>query len=244
MIDNTQRSGWLAGVSSTNVLVTSITTDLLMGPWLLFFCMPRHSTEKRPFDDQAGWARLAGFLTESEVAEAIVTCNRHLELPALNRRARDRPHAGTHHLVDLDDRSEFVSAILERPELIAIVAEILGPKFHRSEVAYRSPQPSFGGQQLHADDPPKLTAGPNSVATAIIALTAFTNDNGATRLIPGSHHRPDIQRLSGSLETHPDQILLTGKAGTAFVFSGHVLHSGTPNHSKAERPALHLVWRA
>ena len=45
------------------------------------------------------------------------------------------------------------------------------------------------------------------------------------------------------MSSHPDEVLLTGDAGDAFVFSGHLLHSGTPNRSADERPALQVTWR-
>jgi len=205
---------------------------------------PATLSDDYPFNDQLGWTTLPGFLSEAEVVETIAVCAEFLELPVYQRLARDKPFAGTRHLVELDDRSELISSFLKRAELNALVAAILGPAFRKGVVSYRSPQPSFGGQKLHADGPPKSASEPNSVATAIIALTAFTEDNGSTRLVPGSHLRPDLQRHSGSLDGHPDEVLLTGAAGTAFVFSGHILHSGTTNSSSTERPALQLLWHA
>lgn len=195
------------------------------------------------FDADAGWISFPGFLSTDLVDEILRSCAELLRLPAEARRAGDKPAAGTRHLSELDDRSAPVRAVTTRSELTTIVAEILGPGAVLVQASYRSPQPSFGGQQLHADDQPKLEPTPDSVATAIVALTDFTSTNGATRLVPGSHRRPDLQRRSGSLASHEDEIVLTGDAGTAFVFSGHVLHSGTPNRSPVERPALQLVWR-
>ncbi|MEZ5375013.1 MAG: phytanoyl-CoA dioxygenase family protein [Acidimicrobiales bacterium] len=195
------------------------------------------------YDNEAGWAVVSELLSSDDIAETLAICRRLLALPAHERDARDRPHGGTQHLADLDRRSEFVASLVERPALVDVVAAILGPTFRRVEVAYRSPQPSFGSQQLHADDLPRMQPASNTIATAIVALTAFTTDNGATRLIPGSHRRPDLQRRAGSLDTHTDEITLTGAAGTAFVFSGHLLHSGTTNQSAFERPALQVIWR-
>ena len=196
------------------------------------------------YDDAVGWTALPGFLSRPETLEVLEICDALLELPPEKRRARDKVAAGTRHLGELDERSVIIDEILDRESLVTIVADILGPVFRRDEIGYRSPQPSFGGQMLHADDPPRPETGPATVATAIVSLTDFTPDNGATRLVPGSHRRPDLQRMSGSLADHPDQITLTGQSGTAFVFSGHVLHSGTTNRSSRERPALHVVWRS
>ncbi|MGI9613471.1 MAG: phytanoyl-CoA dioxygenase family protein [Acidimicrobiales bacterium] len=196
------------------------------------------------FDHDAGWVMLSGFLSSGAVAEVRAVCAQLLDLPPELQVAGDKPVAGTHHLMKLDERSDLVASVANDGRLLAVVAEILGTRFQPSQISYRSPQPTFGGQKLHGDDPPKLDGGPDSVATAIVALVDFTENNGTTRIVPGSHRRPDLQRQSGSLDSHPDEVKLTGPAGTAFVFSGHVLHSGTPNRSSTERPALQLVWRA
>lgn len=132
--------------------------------------------------------------------------------------------------------------ITSHPRLLEAVTTLLGYDVELGAVVYRSPQPGFGGQRLHADDVPKMSPGPDRFASTILALTDFTADNGTTRVIPGSHRRPDLQRLSGNLESHPEEIRLTGITGTAFVFSGHLLHSGTVNHSSAARPALQITF--
>ncbi len=81
------------------------------------------------------------------------------------------------------------------------------------------------------------------VVTAIVALCPIDAGNGGTRLVPGSHRRPDLQRRAEALELHPDEIVPTLAVGDALVFDGHLLHSGTQNHSDADRPALQIVWR-
>jgi len=78
------------------------------------------------------------------------------------------------------------------------------------------------------------------VVTAIVALTDFTQTNGATRIIPGSHCRPDLQRQSGSLKDHPNQILLTGPTGTA-SFSQAMSCIPAPRTTPTSR-AQHRIW--
>ncbi len=171
------------------------------------------------------------------------SCRALLGEPEDRRRRGDRPHGGTRHLMELDDRVPQVSSLLALPSLVEAVTAIVGPDALADQVSFRSPQPGHGGQSLHADDVPKLDDGPDRVATAIVTLAEFTPTNGATRVVPGSHRRPDLQRMAGSLHTHPDEMLLIGACGDAFVFSGHLLHSGTPNRSASERPALQITWR-
>ncbi len=195
------------------------------------------------FDKLAGWVAINDLLTSDEVAEIVVSCQRLLKQPVDVRFPGDKPAAGTRHLVELDKRIPLVKNLLGRSPLTNVITELLGPEAELTLVSYRSPQPGYGGQQLHADDIAKLDGGADRTATAIVALVDFTSLNGATRLVPGSHRRPDLQRHSGSLTSHPDEISLTGPAGTAFVFSGHLLHSGTSNTSGSERPALQITWR-
>lgn len=205
--------------------------------------MPMDSSDP-VVDHDAGWGQIDCFLSADEVEQVLAVCGELLSAPPEQRRPRDKPVAGTVHLVELDARSPFIEELVQRPALVAAVTAVLGPDVRRDVVELRSPEPGFGAQQLHADDVAKLGDGPATVATAIIALTDFGEHNGSTRLVPGSHLRPDLQRQSGALASHRDEIHLTGSEGTAFVFSGHVLHSGTTNRSERARPALHVVWRA
>ena len=190
-----------------------------------------------------GWIHLRQLVSPGEVDAILAACAALLDEPAELRRRGDRPAGGTRHLMELDDRIPAVDLLLGRPALVDAVTAIVGTGVHLDQVSFRSPQPGHGGQSLHADDVPKLDDGPDRVATAIVALTDFTTANGATRVVPGSHRRPDLQRAAGSLDAHQAETLLTGMRGDAFVFSGHLLHGGTTNTSRSDRPALQITWR-
>jgi len=75
-------------------------------------------------------------------------------------------------------------------------------------------------------------------------LDDFTPDNGATRVIPGSHKwgtRPqDV--LADPLATHPDEVLLRGTAGSIAVMNSHLWHGGTANRTTAPRLAMHAFY--
>ena len=193
-------------------------------------------------DEQLGWGAVEELLSASEVASILGSTDALLLLPPEERRAGDKPVSGTRHLEELDDRIPLVAEVLARTRLLAVVEGLVGAEPRRSQVSLRDPQPGYGAQKLHADGTAKLKPGPATVATAIIALVDFEPGNGATRVVPGSHQRPDLQRIGGSLDEHRDEIVLTGLAGTAFVFDGHLLHSGRRNDSKHGRPALQVLW--
>ena len=196
------------------------------------------------YDGELGWVALQSLLSQADVAAISHGCERLLLAPLEERCAGDKVSAGTLHLFELDRRIAEVATLLTNSSLVAMVEEIIGPKWITEQVSYRCPQPQFGGQLLHADSTPQTSADAVATcATMIVPLIEFTETNGATRVVPGSHRRPDLQRESGRLEQLDNEQLLLGPPGIGFVFSGHLLHSGTTNNSTASRPALQVTWR-
>jgi len=201
------------------------------------------TTDGSVFTDDVGWTWLPRILTPAQSGALAEACLDKLATIGDGVRVGDKPWSGTRRLVDLRDRLPEVEQILVlHRDVRAAIEPILGPNPTCSEVIFRCPFPGFGGQKLHADDLPLVDPNQTLGLTAIVPLVDFTADNGATRLIPGSHRRPDLQRLSGSLDDHPDAIVLTGPAGGMFLFSRHILHSGTRNDSVSPRPAVQICW--
>ncbi|GAB10565.1 hypothetical protein GOARA_061_00040 [Gordonia araii NBRC 100433] len=68
-------------------------------------------------------------------------------------------------------------------------------------------------------------AGPEITLNFLIALTDFTEENGATRVIPGSHVWPDFEDRGTPEQTIP----ATMNAGDALFISGKTVHGGGAN---------------
>lgn len=153
---------------------------------------------------------------------------------------------GTEHLPLDTGLAPAIDAGLLHARVLEAVTHVIGPRHQIKNVSYRSPRPGFGQQGLHADWTAPGVAGSYQVATVLVALVAFTASNGSTRVVPGSHRCGKLPpRLRANADRHPGEIRLTGPAGTAFVFNGHLWHSGTRNDSDAPRPAmLASFWRA
>lgn len=195
------------------------------------------------FDAEAGWATLPALLSERHAAAITARCEQALASLGPDADVGDKPFGGTRRMANLTARApDVVALVSSSSRLTELVVDVLGPDAQLAETAYRCPQPGFGGQRFHADDVPLTRIGPTAGLTLIIALVAFTGDNGATRVIPGSYRRVDLQRDSGRLEDHRDAITLTGPPGTGFVFSRNLLHTGSVNRSTSPRPALQLSW--
>ncbi|PYV40308.1 MAG: hypothetical protein DMG06_20630 [Acidobacteria bacterium] len=76
--------------------------------------------------------------------------------------------------------------------------------------------------------------------------SVFTPNNGATRLVPGTHRlvTPPPKKMAAPASGHPDQTLIVAKAGSALVFNGHLWHSGTRNETNRPRRVLQCQFVA
>ena len=100
--------------------------------------------------------------------------------------------------------------------------------------------PGQGAQPLHRDRlawggylPAELEPQLNT----IWAVTDFTQENGATRVVPGSNHW-DPERTA-----EPHEIAYAEmSAGSVLVYSGSVIHSGGENRSSADRMGLNITY--
>lgn len=194
------------------------------------------------YDDEIGWARVDDVVSMARAQSILEGCELALEAAETAPRIGDKPHGGTRRLVELLDRVPEATDVVTA--VAPVVATIIEGPHELRDATYRCPQPGFGEQKLHADTLPLTAPGPNRCATVIVPLVAFAEDNGATRVVPGSHRRPDLQQRAGNLDRADGEVTLTGPVGGAFVFSGHLLHSGTKNRSTAPRPCLQLLFEA
>jgi len=69
-------------------------------------------------------------------------------------------------------------------------------------------------------------------------LTDFTEENGGTIIVPGSHKRPCHPFDEESLRPSAGEIQLTGKAGTVAAFDARLWHSVAENRSDHDRVAV------
>jgi ectoine hydroxylase-related dioxygenase (phytanoyl-CoA dioxygenase family) len=128
------------------------------------------------------------------------------------------------------------------PEILEAMAAVLGPRYKLSSLNARSADPfNDQPQPLHVDSAAIPDEAGYWVCNSVWLLDDFTPKNGATRIIPGSHR---WRRLPppGLYEAHPEEVLVTGKAGDVVVMNAHAWHGGTANHTAAPRRALHVYF--
>ncbi|QRY77342.1 phytanoyl-CoA dioxygenase family protein [Pseudomonas sp. PDNC002] len=138
------------------------------------------------------------------------------------------------------DRESSVQAVCRLPSLLAVAAELIGERFFLSQAEGREPLPGGGHQQLHRD----LSARrPGDIVNALAFLDDFAPDNGATRLVPGSHRcAPGEPPFDFNDESRSEQ--LSGSAGDILVFDVDLVHAGSLNISGARRRSILISYRS
>jgi ectoine hydroxylase-related dioxygenase (phytanoyl-CoA dioxygenase family) len=71
-------------------------------------------------------------------------------------------------------------------------------------------------------------------------VDAFRPDNGATRLVPGSHQWTDLPEcvVTDRLAPYPGEVLACGPSGSVILFDASTWHGHTANPSRAARRSL------
>jgi hypothetical protein len=94
-------------------------------------------------------------------------------------------------------------------------------------------------QILHQDDPMFPFVHPNSetMINCMWAIDDFTEDNGATVLVPGSHLWPRTKTINLSFENLPSEMFTKGvmKKGSVLIYLGSLYHCGGANNSNSSR---------
>ncbi|WP_371356465.1 phytanoyl-CoA dioxygenase family protein [Pseudomonas chlororaphis] len=140
-----------------------------------------------------------------------------------------------HSLLDADSK---VQAVCRLPQVLAVVGELIGERFFLSQVEGREPLAGGGHQQLHRD----LSAQrPGDIANALAFFDDYGPENGATRIVPGSH-RPDPGAPPFDLTDESQSVQLSGSAGDILVFDVDLLHAGSLNPSGARRRSLLISY--
>jgi len=183
-----------------------------------------------------GYAIVRGALSAHEVAALSSAVDRALADFAIPFGTNEFLGFRTRRVFNLLARSEAFEALPVHAALLPLAEELLGPDCLLSSLTAIEMNPGETSQPLHADDGtlPLPRPHPPYTCTAIVALTDFTAENGATHFVPGSHERDRRPRPSERAETQ--QALMP--AGSALVYHGSLWHGGGANDSAARRLAI------
>jgi ectoine hydroxylase-related dioxygenase (phytanoyl-CoA dioxygenase family) len=180
---------------------------------------------------------------EPELVEAIDDAVRRLEhdlgiVPAHNR------FEGLHttRVYNLLAHGPVFERIPVHPSVLPVVEGVLDPGLLVSSLSSIAIGPGEQAQPLHADDQMIPLPRPHVpvVCNTMWAITDFTEDNGATRLVPGSH-RWDRPPDPG---THDDTVPAEMPKGSVLVWVGSLWHGGGANRTAERRVGIAMNYCA
>jgi ectoine hydroxylase-related dioxygenase (phytanoyl-CoA dioxygenase family) len=153
-------------------------------------------------------------------------------------------HAHTRNVTGLAGKSRtFATDVMVHPILLGACDAFLAPSCARYQLNLAhliERMPGAGDQYLHRDELVwNLVPQPHPELqlASVIALVDFTAENGATRVVPGSH-RWDLERVAKDDEVTVAEM----SAGSAVIYLGTTIHGGGANASDVPRRGVHLSY--
>ncbi len=143
---------------------------------------------------------------------------------------------------DLLNQGEVWQRVATHPNVLPVIRSVLGQDMLLSTMGTAVIEPGERAQPIHRDDELYEMTMPhrNLVCNTMWALTDFTAENGATRVVPDTH------RLVGAPDLHQiyPSIPATMPKGSVCFVLGTCYHGGGANQSVDRRWALTINYYA
>jgi ectoine hydroxylase-related dioxygenase (phytanoyl-CoA dioxygenase family) len=142
-------------------------------------------------------------------------------------------------------RDQIWQQVPVQPVVLALIESMLGSQCLISSLASISLAPGETAQVIHADDQIMPIAKPHvaTVANSMWALTDFTEENGATRVVPGSHLWSENPDYFTDSPKYPSIAAVMPK-GSVLVWHGSTWHGGGANRSDEVRVGVAMNYCA
>jgi ectoine hydroxylase-related dioxygenase (phytanoyl-CoA dioxygenase family) len=127
----------------------------------------------------------------------------------------------------------FAEQCAPNPQVLAVMDQLLGPRCERYQLHVTmlvQIGPNESPQIMHRDDGlmPFTHPGPQTLCNTMWALSDFTEENGATNVILGSHKWSDDRTPKASDEI----VQAVMPKGSCLIYVGSVWHGGGANRSQ------------
>lgn len=137
-------------------------------------------------------------------------------------------------------KSDVFQHVAANDDVLELVGAVLGPHFQISIIQAIQIHPGENAQGLHTDDAlyPLPHPHPPVVFNTMWAIDDFTEANGATRLIPGSHK---WNEPAGQLAASDPEATIAAEMprGSVLAWLGNLWHEGGANTT--DRPRLGIT---
>lgn len=216
----------------------------------------RVEAELKELDEQ-GFTILEGLLSVDDLAEIRKLLEPHLDADPHGR--NDFEGQRTQRVYALVSRGRIFEDLVRHPRILALCDRVLQENYLLTASQAICIHPGETPQPLHTDDSfyPWPRPRPMISLSTIWAVDAFTEENGATQVIPGSHLWEDDKvwetfqaypalagRDASDVAPSDDASLrallhtLEMAAGAAVVFSGMLVHRGGEGRGNTSRLAF------
>jgi len=202
------------------------------------------ATRVQEFVDADGYAIIRDVLDAETCAGLIAEVDRVEHEFGIEFGNNEFEGLQTRRIFNLIARGPRFRDLVTNETILPAVEAILGDDVLLSGTTSMHIGPGETEQLLHADDGMISLPRPHpaTMVTTLWALSEFTKDNGATRLIPGSHLKPSIVPQP---EEESDVIAAEMPAGSVLILHASAWHGGGPNStSDVERYGLSIQYVA
>ena len=137
---------------------------------------------------------------------------------------------------NLPNRDPIFLDLVQHPLAMRFVREVIGWPALLSNISANITGPGGGEMYLHCDQiyMPQPWSGVQGI-NVVWCLDDFTEENGATRIVPFSHRTPNVDL---TLDTVP----LEAPAGSVVVFDGRLWHKTGTNRTADQCRAGIFAW--
>jgi ectoine hydroxylase-related dioxygenase (phytanoyl-CoA dioxygenase family) len=180
---------------------------------------------------------------EPEFADAVRDDLDRLEVDLGIVPARNRfEGTSTVRIYNLLPHGALYERIATDPNVLPVVEGVLDKGCLVSSLSSIAICPGELAQPIHADDQliPIPKPHPPTVCNTMWAITDFTEENGATRLMPGTHLEAKNPDFTSEYETIPAEMA----KGSVLVWHGSLWHGGGANHSAERRYGIAMNYCA
>lgn len=151
--------------------------------------------------------------------------------------------ANTIRIYNLLVHGELYERIPVHERVLPVVERVLDAGCLVSSLSSIAIRPGEVPQPLHADDQLIPVPRPHAplVCNTMWAITDFTKENGATRIVPSSHLRPSVPAMGAD---NDEWIPAEMPAGSVMIYDGALWHGGGHNRSKETRVGIAMNYCA
>ena len=202
------------------------------------------SDEEKTSLDEKGYVPFYDFITQDQLSGFKERLDEIASEEGDEAGLEVHQQPGTVRLANLVNKDPMFEICFTHPRTLGAVKYVLTSNFKFHSLNSRAALPGEGNQDIHPDWGDRVEPGDYYVCNSIWLVDEFTEENGATRIVPGSHLSKKIPKdqMEDPRKPHPDEVKLIAPAGTVIVFNSHAWHGGTQNRSSSLRRAIHSAF--